>query len=193
MCAADAYWFGDVRQAFTSESTDSDQTAPGDNTEGVPGVSDLPWPQRPGLAVDVGGGKFDGVTRWMSQHHPLLEFHAIDPFRRRRDHNVAVQRIVEARGGADVVTSISVLNVIQDAPSRLRHIRLLHRILRPGGVAYLKVWPGSGSGTGEIDAERRSFQANRRAATFLAEVGTVFGTNQTSCDDSLNLICAIKI
>ena len=114
-----------------------------DNTEGIAGFHDLPIPNEPAILLDIGGGKSDSGMHWLNMKYPALIVHVIDPFARSAEHNHTVQEAIEAAGGADIVTSISVLNVIQDVNARIAHIVTVHDALRKGGIAFFKVWAGS--------------------------------------------------
>ena len=59
---------------------------------------------------------------------PLLA--VADPFRRDAEHNLTVQKSVEAAGGADVVLSASVLNVVSDLKDRMRHLLVCARAMK---------------------------------------------------------------
>lgn len=125
-----------------------------DNTEGIAGFADLPIPRDSKLLVDIGGGKFDSSKLWLESKYPGMTVLVMDPFRRNRKHNEECQQLIVEKGGADVATSISVLNVIQNQSFRLKHCVSMYSLLKPGGVAYFKIWAGSwplrGTGRGGI-------------------------------------------
>ena len=105
--------------------------------------------------------------------------HVVDPFNRSAEHNEGVEKIITGRGGADVVTSISVLNVIPTHESRIEHVRVVYQALRKGGLAMFKVWAGSwplrGTKTSTTDKVRQCFQANTWASDFVPTIKQVFG------------------
>jgi hypothetical protein len=156
-----------------------------DNTEGIAGFHDLPIPAGAQLLVDV--GKYDGKA-WLERKYPGLVVVVVDPFR-----NQICRKVLLESGGADVVTSISVLNVIEKREHRLLHCRDLYDWLKPGGVAFFKVWAGfwPHRGTAQAEIKQGVYQANAWAQHFLPEVREVFGPNVTN-DCALNLISAIK-
>jgi hypothetical protein len=124
-----------------------------DNTEGIAGFDDLPIPADDGLLlVDIGGGRFDACKLYVENKYrkQKLQFVIIDPFARSPEYNAMSQSIVDDAGGADVATSISVLNVIETRAHRTRHIKQVHSSLKKGGLAFFKIWagfwPGRGSG-----------------------------------------------
>ena len=105
--------------------------------------------------------------------------HVVDPFNRSAEHNEGVEKIITGRGGAEVVTSISVLNVIPTHESRIEHVRVVYQALRKDGLAMFKVWAGSwplrGTKTGTTDKVRQCFQANTWASDFVPTIKQVFG------------------
>jgi hypothetical protein len=177
-----------------AEGLDLPYTDIKDNTEGVPAFTDLPIPASARTLVDVGAGAFDHAKQWVEENTPITSYFPVDPYRRAQSHNEDVQRQVEAAGGADVVTSISVLNVIREETDREAHIRLCRRIARPGGLVCFKVWAGSwpvrGTGKGVYEEERDVFQANRWAHDFLPEITKVFGEANCYADVQLNMVVA---
>ena len=125
-----------------------------DNTEGVAAFADLPIPiGRAAVLLDVGGGGSSAGEDWLvATYGPALRVYVADPFHRSAQHNAKVQRAIEAAGGADIVTSNSVLNVLCSASDRAAHVRMVYSALKEGGTAYFKVWAGfeplRGSGRG---------------------------------------------
>lgn len=212
------YWFENTGQAFSSYESNTLQedwkhwkahisySSPSfhgipipsvkDNTEGIGGVSDLWIPPGSTTLVDVGGGRSDSTKYWLESYYPNLTVYVIDPFLRDRCHNEKVQQIVCSAGGADVTTSLSVLNVIDNSAARIRHIRVMFDALKPGGIAYFKVWaglwPNRGSGVPDYDTTRRTFQANAWADKFIEDVAVVFSDSNVQGDNNRNLIIAKK-
>jgi hypothetical protein len=157
-----------------------------DNTEGIAGFYDLPIPEGAKFLVDI-GGKYDGKA-WLERKYPGLNVLVVDPFRRTQTHNTLCRQFLIEKGGADVATSISVLNVIQARDHRLMHCIDVHDSLKVGGVAFFKVWAGlwPQRGTGIP----HDGQANAWSQHFLPEVKAVFGNAVNDC--ALNLIIAQK-
>merc|ERR1712008_84832 len=145
---------------------------------------------------DVGGGDHDVTTTWLRLNRGVQEALVLDPFCRSADHNQQVQNRILENGGADVVASISVLNVVPEVSNRMRHLVLLHHILKDGGYAFFKVWPGMwperGMGKQSYDASRGLTQENKWATAFFPEVEAAFGAGNVHCDANLNLIVAHK-
>jgi hypothetical protein len=79
------------------------------------------------------------------------------------EHNLAAQKEIEAAGGVDCACAMSVLNVIPSARGRVQLINTVYSSLKPGGVAYFKVWAGSwparGTGQEVLDLQRGVYQA----------------------------------
>lgn len=153
--------------------------------------------ETPVLVLDLGGGQFDGVPNWLfEQSQGGIEVLVADPFNRSQEHNLAVQDVVESNGGADVVLSVSVLNVVADLKERVKHIALARRALKPGGRLYAFIWSGCwperGSGRMVVDPERGIVQLNKWTAEFEPEVASVFGDSNVFVDANSNLICAVK-
>eukprot|EP00049_Salpingoeca_infusionum_P002586 m.58242 g.58242 ORF g.58242 m.58242 type:complete len:268 (-) comp11667_c0_seq3:137-940(-) len=171
-----------------------------DDTEGIPAIASLEFPSFVTKIVDIGGGKFDSVSEWMSRKYSgKVEFKVMDPFNRSREHNQMVQDWILANDGVDAVTSVSVLNVIPTLADRMRHITLAYDVLRSPGVAYFKVWAGSwpkrGTGDFEIGIQSdglQTFQANKWASAFLQEVASVFGPENVFADNNANCLVAVK-
>jgi hypothetical protein len=167
-----------------------------ENTEGIAGVHDLWIPEGSKLLLDVGSGKSNAVKAWLEHKYPELTVYLVDPYQRSYEHNISVLHQVERSGGVDIATSISILNVIDNEVSRIYHISLLHHVLKPGGIAYFKVWagrwPDRGTGRSFHDTARNSFQANRWASSFLQEVEEVFGLGNVLADNYRNILIAKK-
>jgi hypothetical protein len=160
------------------ESDASDEK--GDGTEGPTAFANLSLIiKRPTLWVDVGSGASDKAAVYMEERFPFwLRFLSVDPYNRTPEHNAWVQTEVEARGGADMVSSMSVLNILESEALMMHHLRLLHRILKPGGQAVIKVWNGERhKPPGRTLPVRHTtvFQRNQPATFFAPYVHEVFG------------------
>lgn len=167
-----------------------------DNTEGISGFEDLKIPVDAKLLLDIGGGKYDISKYWMEKKYPHLSVLIVDPYNRSKEHNVNVQKTIESVGGADVVTSLSVLNVIRNKKIRENHIRLMYYTLKDGGIAFFKVWAGRfperGTGKEIYDPEKEIYQANVWADYFREEIVSIFGEKNVIIDNNKNLIICIK-
>lgn len=113
-----------------------------DNTEGIAAFADLRCPVNAKLWVDIGGGASDAPSKWLENKYPGLIVMVIDPFARSHEHNISIQIHLKSSGLADVVSSMSVLNVISNLENRLRHCLVMFNALKVGGTAYFKVWAG---------------------------------------------------
>lgn len=170
-----------------------------DDTESISGMVDLVrngWVKPSAIVLNLGGGRFDGAPRWIANQVPNIKILTADPFQRTMEHNLAVQTEIEAAGGADVVISISVLNVIKEVNNRVEHAVIAHRSMKDGGLAYFKVWAGCwperGLGNGIQDLERGTYQLQRWADAYLLELEAVFGAGQVFADNTRNLLIAVK-
>jgi hypothetical protein len=207
-------WFNDLQQTVSSSASNNleedwmewksppiypsnDNFLPDivDNTEGITAFADLKIPASTKILLDIGGGKFDSSKLWLENRYSI-QVYVVDPFCRSKEHNLEVQDVIMKKGGADIVTSMSVLNVVDTIQSRLRHCAVAWEALKPNGVAYFKVWAGSyprrGSGVGVSDPFRKVYQANRWASEFKGEVGFIFGDANVFVDNNKNLLIAVK-
>ena len=173
-----------------------------DTTEGIAAFENLynlgVFQNCTGLVLNLGGGAYDDGPQWLEKRVPGVKVLTADPFCRSKEHNRSVQDIVEGSlAGVEIVMSISVLNVIQKRETRLLHITLAHNVLKhDGGVFYAKVWAGywprRGTGASQVDSARDSYQSNRWAIDYLAEVEAVFGPKNCFLDCQNNMIVAVK-
>lgn len=214
------YWFDDIQQVITSSATNTidedwekfdpnaltSYASPNfhdielpkiyDNTEGIGGVHDLWVPPHSKLWIDIGGGKSNSSKLWLENKYPFLKVFVVDPFQRSRKENEYVQDIIQNIGGADIASSISVLNVIDSYESRIKHILVVYDALKPGGIAYFKAWAGSwparGTGIPFHDKARNAYQANVWASGYLDEISEVFGEGYVMADNNRNLLIAKK-
>ena len=95
------------------------------------------------LIVDIGCGRGDSAHMWLKSQFPEVKVLAMDPYARSRQHNLHAFQEIKQATGADVVTSISVLNVIRSPHARTLHYLTLLDACRPGGVVMMKVWAGA--------------------------------------------------
>lgn len=101
-----------------------------DNTEGIAGVYDLEFRNGVKLIVDIGGGASDASKHWLENKYPGSQVFVLDPFARSREHNQLHESLIKDAGGAEYVTSISVLNVIDSQRGRLQHILNVKKCLK---------------------------------------------------------------
>lgn len=130
--------------ALTNSAVQLPYPAISDNTEGIAGFYDLPIPADAKLLVDIGGGRYDACKMYIENKykHQGLKFVIIDPFARSAEYNARSHSLVDDAGGADVATSISVLNVIETRAHRVRHIKQVRSALKQNGLAFFKIWSG---------------------------------------------------
>ena len=158
-----------------------------DQTEGVGAFLNLPLVSGT-RNLDVGGGAHDANTTYLATRG--IVNYVYDPFSRSIQHNSVVLAEVTANP-VDTATSMSVLNVIDRREARLEHIKLCHQVLKAGGKAYFKVWPGNRSGIGQIlDG---GYQSNRGAESYLTEVAQIFGQSQVQFDSNRDALVAQKL
>lgn len=208
------YWFADIpKQEWPGASSDSSDVYDELWSEGFAAFFDLSFSiVQPTLWVDVGGGFSDNTKFYMEDRfHPWLVFHVIDPYNRSHLHNRYVQHQVELKGGADYVSSISVVNILESDEVILNHLQLLHTILKPGGTAIIKIWDGNLTEGGERQLHLKRgipqdhsnhrhhtvFQWGKPASFFEPLVQQVFteyvirdetciiATKSTTCNDSV--------
>lgn len=143
-----------------------------------------------GRAIDIGGGSSDANCTYIA-HRYLLDSVVYDPFMRAADHNERVLKLALARP-YKTVFSLSVLNVISNLQVRREHIKLCHFVLKQGGKAVFKVWPGDKSGAGRETAS--GYQSNRDMESYLDEMRSVFGRDMVRYDPIEKVaICFKKI
>jgi len=136
----------------------------------VPAVIKLvEWEPR-SVNLDVGGGRYEDTTVYLKRLKVTNLVY--DPFNRSAKHNRAVLQRVIDHGGADSVTLMNVLNVIQKPYDRRAVLRISWKLLREGHPIYIGIYDGDKSGEGK--KTRDGWQENRRASTYLSEVGRFF-------------------
>lgn len=128
---------------------------------------------------DNGGGAFDDTTRYAKDTYNIENI-VYDPFMRTKEHNDYVLDVARTKK-FDCCTSISVLNVIDTASSRLAHIQLCYDVLKENGSAFFKVWPGDKSGVEHQEQGR--YQSNQDASYYIAEIKKIFGNDNVMLVD----------
>jgi hypothetical protein len=139
-------------------------------------------------AIDVGGGSNDTNAAYLF-HKYQTDLMVYDPFMRSEAHNGSVMETARQRP-FDAATSISVLNVIDNKDARIDHIRRCQSVIKEGGKAFFKVWPGNGSGTPE--KTEGGFQNNRDLDSYLGEIIEVFGPDRVFIDNKNKIIKCVK-
>lgn len=141
-----------------------------------------------GRIVDIGGGAYDANIMYVAQKY-LKECSVYDPYKREAGHNFKVIDSSKIRP-FDASVSFSVLNVISDKEARREHIKLCQNMLKTGGKAVFKVWPGDGSGIGKQTAS--GYQSNRDIDTYVAEICDVFGSPNVVFDFDQKIVIGIN-
>jgi hypothetical protein len=157
-----------------------------DRTEGVGAFMDLPL-EKATRNLDVGGGAHESNTSYLATRG--VTNYVYDPYARSEGHNQKILQIVRS-SPVDSVTSMSILNVIDDNAARLVHIQLCKKSLKSGGKTYFKVWAGNGSGKGEYILG--GYQSNRDAKSYIEDVRQVFGEKQVTYDENLKVLVAVN-
>ncbi|MBS0654502.1 MAG: hypothetical protein JSR46_01885 [Verrucomicrobia bacterium] len=137
---------------------------------------------------DNGGGTHDYNSEFLKIYKGVTNI-VYDPFQRTQANNEQVLEEV-AKHDFDTSTSNSVLNVIDLQEKRLEHIALSCAALKDSGIAYFKVWQGNGSHVAERKED--SYQSNRPAAAYQAEVEAIFGQGNVVVDSQRHMLIAYK-
>lgn len=169
-------WIGDNVKGHSIESGLID------DTEGFGAYDSLLSSESLGnRIIDIGGGLYDYNTAYVAQKY-LNECLVYDPYKRSVSHN---RKVLQCRP-YDAAVSFSILNVINTSKARLAHIRLCQQMIKFGGKAAFKVWPGDGSGIGKVTAS--GYQCNRPIETYLQEIVMIFGRQNVRFDKHLKQI-----
>ena len=120
--------------------------------------------------VDIGGGRFDAATDYLSEQG--VENLVFDPFNRDVEHNKEVaERVRDEK--ADTATCHNVLNVIDTAAARGNVILQAAKAIKPDGTAYFTVYEGDKSGKGR-QTKSDSWQNNRPTKDYVKEIEKYF-------------------
>lgn len=136
---------------------------------------------------DNGGGAFDDNSKYVKEKYNIENL-VYDPFMRPDGHNKKILEQIRTRK-FDCCTSMSVLNVIDNARARNAHINLCFEVLKENGYAFFKIW--SGNGTGIETREKNRYQSNQNANYYLEEINKIFGKENVTLVDE-KTIKAIK-
>lgn len=165
-----------MTQEYTSAATSI-------NRNKVPAVfSKVDW-QSETTNLDIGGGKFDTATEFLSKRNVRNLIY--DPYNRVKRHNDYVMSEIDKQK-ADTVTLSNVLNVIQEKEVRIEVLRNAYNSLKRGGICYITVYEGDKSGVG--NPTTKGYQLNRRLRDYMSEVLEVF----TTAEIKRNMIIAEK-
>lgn len=152
--------------------------------------------------LDLGGGQYDHNTHYLQSQIPDCTMMVMDPYQRSKEHNQSVHNTII--DGVNVVTSMSVLNILPSVDDIERHLKQVRGYMSQTGttMAFFKVWAGlwpeRGSNEPHIDTERGSYQSNAYASVFLPHIERIFNNDDDShsgdykyhlsCDNDKNLI-----
>ena len=120
---------------------------------------------------DLGGGASNRFTRQLARRG--VTNLVVDPFNRTSEHNDGVMDQLRRIGGADSATSCNVLNVINAHDVMLMMVATLWTELREGGMAYVTVYEGKGTGEGQKTIN--GWQHNRPVGDYVHFVTEFFG------------------
>ena len=156
---------------------------PNDTTEGITAFLDILSTLGP-KNLDLGGGKYDDNSKFLKSRG--IENYVADLFGRSKDHNLKAL----SSGPFDSITSMSVLNVIDNDENRLKHIVLTHRLLKPGKCAYFKIYEGNKSGIPK--QQDKSHQENKLTADYVPIISNVYSHVESDQDRFLIIACKEK-
>ena len=122
--------------------------------------------------LDIGGGKYDlGTTFFAERSITNLVY---DPYARSEEHNNGVLEALANLGGMpDSVTSMNVLNVIEDKLERQEVVRFGYEMTPAEGLFVIQIYEGDGTGKGRMvpgAQETYNWQENRKAKDYLKEI-----------------------
>jgi hypothetical protein len=138
--------------------------------------------------VDVGGGAYDTHSAYVARKY-LIDCSVYDPYKRDAQHNLKIIENSKTRP-FDGAISFSVLNVISNDKARRDHVKLCQTMLKTGGKAIFKVWPGDKTENGEKSTS--GYQSNRDIGTYLDEIRNVFGLKNVRFDSDNKIIIGIN-
>ena len=114
--------------------------------------------------LDWGGGRYDTATEFLKGLG--VENEIYDPYNREATHN---ERVL-AESPYDSATVSNVLNVVQGAENRRSIIKEVLDNVKEGGIIYVKVYEGDGSGTGRLTKQGSCWQENRKTSSYVDEL-----------------------
>lgn len=160
-----------------------------DDTEGFGAFDSITKSYSLGIrTIDIGGGEHDYNSSYCLHKFGVDQI-VYDPFMRADISNKKILQIARSRP-LDSCTSISVLNVIDQAQARKEHIKLCHSVIKDCGKVFFKVWPGDGTGVPHYGKE--SFQSNKGLTAYIEEIAAVFGKKNVRVDKENNVIVCVK-
>jgi hypothetical protein len=129
----------------------------------------IEW-QRGTTNLDIGGGKYDLGTEYLSEQGVTnLVF---DCYNRSAEHQSCILEWLR-QNQADTITMSNVLNVIYSEIERFKLLQFAYKSLKADGKCYISVYEGDCSGIGKC-TRINTWQENRRLTSYMNEVQEVF-------------------
>lgn len=119
--------------------------------------------------VDVGGGKYDFATNYLTSNGTTN--YIFDPYNRDASVNKKALSVIK-NGGADTSTNADVLNVIKEESARDNVILEMAKAIKRDGTAYFMVYEGDGSGVGRVTSD--GWQNNLKTYAYVPEIEKYF-------------------
>jgi len=120
-----------------------------------------------GFNLDYGGGRFDDGVKYLKKQGITSQVY--DRYARDDIHNIKVLEKVNQKKGADSVTLMNVLNVIENKNEREFVVQDAYDKLKPGGVMLVQVYEGNKSKKGSMTTID-TWQENRPTVDYLLEI-----------------------
>lgn len=121
------------------------------------------------INVDVGAGRTDWPTRYLKAKG--VRNLSYDPYN--LDERINIKALTYL-GKADTVTISNVLNVIEKKKDIRACLSLASKLLKPGGLCYVRIYPGNATGKGRVSADGLCFQHNKRSGWYIPLLKEVF-------------------
>jgi len=123
--------------------------------------------------IDIGGGKFDDATEFLS--NVGVNSRVIDPYSRTHDHNRQVFDEL-TRVPPDSATIANVLNVISDPRIRRQVLEDARDLTMPDSPILIGIYEGNGKGVAgpAKKGKKTTWQNNMKTESYMNEVREVF-------------------
>lgn len=138
--------------------------------------------------LDYGCGKFNNTRKYLEARG--FEYYGYDPYNRPDQEN----RLAMEKYDYDYAILSNVLNVIAEEKIRLNILCEIKEHLKPGGVLFIKIYEGDGSGMLKVDEKKNSCQLNKKTIEYLPEVEKAFGSKRVGANwfRGIHVIVAVK-